>query len=258
MRRLAGLVAAATFTTVGVLAAPPASADTTRPTVRATVTSTGAVGAAALSAPSGDIDAIKVRYLSKLPVASRLTEAQLDVTTTPMDNVQAELAHRVADGVINGRHFSTDDPAGNTAWSVPFDVPTAKLTGYGTYTWQVYATRFNDQGYLGNRSIAYYPVDIRASGGLAVVLQRSGATVSVRAWTLAYNSTLCRFGQWGGRGVYVQKLQPNGSWGYAGGLTTDRTGRASRALATGAGTYRAYVKDDATIFGAITPPLTLK
>ncbi len=122
-----------------------------------------------------------------------------------------------------------------------------QVRSYGTWRWDVEA---QDADY--NTYATSVNAVVKANSLLGLGVRRSGSRVTVTVATRQWNNAVERYQGWPGRGVYIQKQNANGTWRNVGGVTTDGGGNGVKVLSTGAGVYRAYDKDAATVFGSTT------
>lgn len=223
---LVGAVAAASALGVSI----PAAASPPRSVLRPTAT-TGQNSYVITDAPV----AIRVgSSYTEVPivVGTRFNAAGVSITLVDPGNGQVAYDSQTGSGtrtVLRPSFYSSD------------------IARYATYRWDIttYDADYNEHDLSVNAVV-------KANSLLGFGVKRSGSQVTFTVATRQWNNAVERYQGWGSRGVYIQKLASDGTWHNVGGVTTNSAGNGTKVLNTGAGSYRAYDKDAAGVFGSTT------
>jgi len=242
-----GILAALT----GLAAAVPAGATGEhRPSVHRQ-TGTAAFRAAA---SSGDTDVIYSDVPAKIEVGSQITRVRFGVgTRVPTTDLEVQLYDDAGRGYPLIDSFdSVSEDAPVSIWREQGEFYGFEVPVYGNYTWDVDVLGVGTQDY--QEYEAYFSASVRAHSLLGLTTTRVGNAVTVTVATRVYNNAADKYQAWAGRGVYVQKQTPSGTWANVAGITTDSRGNGTKTIPTGAGVYRVYDKDTATVWGQVSAP----
>lgn len=238
---------------IGVLtgfaaAVPAQAADHHRPVIHR-VSGAAAIRAAA---SAGDTAVIYTDAPTKIEVGSRITRIPFGVgTRRPTTDIAVQLYDNAGRGfpLIDDFDFSE---APVSFWREQDEFYGFQLAVYGNYTWDIAATGSAANGYPNYE--VYFAASVRAHSLLGFSTGRVGNNVTVTVATRLYNNVADKYQGWAGRGVYLQKQTAGGAWANVGGITTDARGNGTKTIGTGAGVYRLYDKDTATVWGQVSAP----
>ena len=242
-----GVLAALT----GLAAAVPAgAAGDHRPSVHRQL-GTPAFRAAA---SAGDTDVIYTDVPARIEVGSLITRIRFGVgTRVPTTDLAVQLYDQAGRGYpLVDAYDSVDESAPVSIWREQEEFYGYDIPVYGNYTWDVDVLGSGTDDY--QEYEAYFSASVRAHSLLGLSTTRTGNAVTVSVATRVYNNAEDVYQGWAGRGVYVQKRAADGSWVNVAGITTDSRGNGTKTIPTGAGVYRVYDKDTATVWGQVSPP----